>query len=148
MEVDDTRVRYTLPFWWRIGLVLTRRNSTGCIAGISAAWIPSHLSWHVLARFFSHSRLGAPALAPQFSLIFSFSPTLTHTHNHTSHSEGIMTYGSPRQWKSLTILASGRRGYLQQKQVSAFVSLIIGWSAAFASLRVWLLLGFLSRIND
>ena len=63
--------------------MLARRNSTGCIAGISVAiWIP--FSWHVLAQFFSHySRFGAFG-SPEF---FPFS----HFHNKHPFKNGIMT---------------------------------------------------------
>ena len=83
------RVRYTLPFWW-ICLVLARWSSTGCIAGISVAWIPSQLAMS-FGRLFPHSRLGATVVPPQF-LFFLF-PRSAQPYRASFRKHHITTYG-------------------------------------------------------
>jgi hypothetical protein len=93
MEVDDTRVRYTLPFGW-IGLVLARWGSTtGCFAGIGG--LDTLSVGNVLGRFLSRI-LGLEPRFPQFSLSFFFFPS---TKNALYDSDGITTTDH-RQWKS------------------------------------------------
>lgn len=131
MEVDDTRVRYTLPFWWNRSLVLARWNPTGCIAGISVAWIPSQLACPrpIFLAFSAWSLWLYPVFVD-----FSFPHFLPKSRTHP-HSEGITTHGSPGNGKVLTIFASGRRGLPYKKNRVCIPVSLIGWSAAFASLR-------------
>ncbi|KAH6641740.1 hypothetical protein F5144DRAFT_146000 [Chaetomium tenue] len=81
------RVRYTLPFWW-ICLVLARWGSTGCIAGISVAWIPSQLAMSSAGCCRILGAWNRCVLPPSFCFL-SFSHT---PHSPTAlHSESIIT---------------------------------------------------------
>jgi hypothetical protein len=86
---------------------------------------------NVLGRFLPHSRGFGAMVFPTPIFVFPFptlhNPTALHSESKASHHDLRIT----GQRKSLTIMASGRRGL--PYQVCIQVSLI-GWSAAFIRL--------------
>jgi hypothetical protein len=92
MEVDDTRVRYTLPFGW-IGLVLARWSSTtGCFAGIGGLDTLSvgNVLGRVLSRILGFGANGFPSFR---CLFCSYSSTRTYSMIQTASRPRIIGNG-------------------------------------------------------
>jgi hypothetical protein len=140
MEVDDTRVRYTLPFGW-IGLVLARWSSTtGCFAGIGGLDTLSvgNVLGRVLSRILGFGANGFPSFR---CLSCFYSSTRTYSMIQTASRPRIIGNGKVDHHGVGTARAA-----LQKKNRLLFSSLSSG--GALHSLALHGLASRLSSLTD